>query len=156
VLTAAATGVAGLQTVRFHQKTTELAEFRAAKINSDLAREQSYALNLLRAQQTEQALNDRATLVQKENHAAVKSLDRRVADLVERLRIERTPRPAALALRPDAPLAGAAASRTGAGLHWEDSQFLVGEAASAARIGLERDQCRALYDAARQTLSTTP
>ena len=156
VLTAASLGLAGLQTIRFHQKTTELAEFRASKINSDLSREQRYALNLVRARQTEQALSDRAASVQKENHAAVKILDRRVADLVERLRLERAPRPLALASSPDAPLAGLAARGTGAGLHWEDGQFLVGEAASAARTGLERDECRALYNAARQTLSQTP
>lgn len=153
VLTAAALGVAGLQTIRFHQKTTELAEFRAIKINSDLAREQSYTLNLLRARQTEQTLNDRAALAQKENHVAVQSLDRRVADLAERLRLERAGRPDSLALHPAASPAGAAASRTGAGLYRDDAQFLVGLSASAARVGLERDECRTLYDAARVALS---
>jgi hypothetical protein len=153
VLLLAAISLAGVQTIRFHQKTTELAEFRRSTVAASLAGEQEYASNQLRARQAEQALADQADTARKEKHDAIKNLDGRVADLLERLRRERADRPAAAAGQP-APPASSGAGCTGAGLYRPDVEFLVGFAASAARTGIERDACIIQYNQARQALGT--
>ena len=146
----AAISLAGLQTVRFHQKTTELAELRATNIKVSLAREQEYTSNLLSVRKSEQALITLADKAREDKRVAVQNLDVRVAGLLDSLRIARAPRPTASQASPGSALAGPATSGTGAGLYFEDGGFLVGEAAAAKRIGLERDECRSLYNAARQ------
>jgi hypothetical protein len=145
--------LAGVQTVRFHQKTTELAEFRATNIKVSLAREQEYTSNLLRARKSEQALINLADKAREDQRVAVKNLDVRVAGLLDSLRLARAARPAASPPGPGGAPASLEPGGTGAGLYFEDSQFLVGEAAAAQRIGLERDECRALYNAARQQVN---
>lgn len=152
VVTAAAVGLAGLQTVRLYKETTEFSQFREATIEANLAREKTYALNILKAQQTEHALNDQADIIRKDSHDAIKNLDGRVADLLGQLRRTRADRPVAQSGQP-AEASGSVASCTGAGLYRPDGEFLVGIAASAAQVGIERDECRALYNAARIALT---
>ena len=154
-LLAGAILLAGAQTVRFHQKTTQFEQFRRATADASLARAQEYTSSELRARLAEQALAEQADTIRKEKYDAIKNLDGRVADLLERLRIARAERPLAAPGQP-APAASTGAGCTGAGLYRPDGEFLVGFAAQASRIGLERDACIHQYNAARHTLSTTP
>jgi hypothetical protein len=104
------------------------------------------------ARDTERELVDSANDIRKKADATEQSLRARADDLARKLQ-PRASRPSGSANSGAvAPAAGAAAGGTGAGLYREDGLFLAGEAASAARIAGERDECRRLYDEAREKL----
>lgn len=144
----AALALAGVQTVRLARSETAFANHRASVAAIRATMEEQHAIDMEAARTVETRLAAEADTTRKEKYEAVTTLDRRVAALLERLRLERTPRPAA----PEGAgltVASTGPSGTGAGLHIEDGEFLVGEAAAAARIGFERDACIRLYNAAR-------
>ncbi len=99
---------------------------------------------------TDRNLQDAADLEREDNAKQITDLSVQLAAAVGELR----KRPQ----RPDSAnnvskVAGAGpAGCTGAGLYAGDSEFLIRQAATAARITAQRDQCYRLYDKARQAL----
>lgn len=89
---------------------------------------------------TEQTWQDAANQSLKDKDEAILNINARLADVTGRLS-DRPTRPA-VQLVPSG--AVAVASGTGAGLYRDDGIFLVGFAASAAKVAAERDQCYAL------------
>lgn len=152
---ALALACAGLQTVRLAQLETQFANHKTRVANIRAHQEEQHAIDQAAARITEQTLAAEADTTRKEKHEAVTTLERRVAALSERLRLERADRPAASGSEATPPASPGPGS-TGAGLYRQDGIFLVGEAASAAQVGIERDACRKLYSQARDLLGSTP
>ena len=147
---AAVLAVAGLQTLRLGYAETKYANLETRIANRDAERERERGQDLILARQTESELTTAADTARQEKNEAIKNADRRVAAIHDSLR-NRTERP-----QPGSsgttPVASAGAGATGAGLYREDGFFLAGEAAAAAQIGLDRDQCYVLYSKARDAL----
>jgi hypothetical protein len=140
----------GLQTVRLSAAKTEFAQLETSIARERQAGAEQRERDERDARTTEQGLFQAASDNRKEANEKQRALAARVADLRSQLR-NRPERPA-----PGSEVAPAAcpgSCGTGAGLYREDSTFLVGEAASAAQVGVERDQCRSQYSAAREALS---
>jgi hypothetical protein len=153
-LLAGAILLAGVQTVRFHQKTTQFEQFRRSTADIDLAREQEYSSNLLRARQAQQKLTDAAEQTRRTYEANLRTLNNRHAAVAAGLR-NRPDRPTAQSLA-SAPAACTASCGTGAGLYRPDADVALWFAASAAKHAIERDACYLQYNHARQALSETP
>lgn len=114
-----------------------------AKDAEEMARQQS------RARESERQLQLRADQKLKEKDREIAAVARRAAALADSLR----DRPEARLAPDDMPqVAGAAAGCTGAGLARGDAEFLVRLAQDAARLQLAYDQCRAGYQAAKDSL----
>lgn len=118
-------------------------DHQMAKTAEEMARQQS------QAREREHQLQLRADQKLKEKDREIAAVSRRAAALADSLR----DRPEARLAPTELPqAAGAAAGCTGAGLARPDAEFLVGFAADAARLQLALDQCRAGYQAARDSL----
>lgn len=144
----AALALAGVQTVRLAQAETALANHKTSTANIRATMEAQHAIDQEAARIVGERLAREADTTRKEKYEAVTTLNRRVAALSERLRIERTHRPAE-EKGEGSTTASPGSSGTGAGLYREDGLFLIGEAAAAAIIGFERDACIKQYNAAR-------
>jgi hypothetical protein len=153
-LLAGAVLLAGVQTVRFHQKTTQFEQFRRSTVAASLASEQEYASNLLRAQQRQSWLTAQAETTRQTHETTLRILNNRHAAVAAGLR-NRPERPTAQSLAAD-PAACPTSSGTGAGLYRPDAEVALWFAASAARHAAERDTCYQSYENARQSLSATP
>lgn len=104
------------------------------------------AENEQRGRDTQEKLQNEADKDRAANAQTLAALDRRVRDLSDELS-KRPQRPASTDR--GAPAAGAGTDRgTGLGLYREDALFLIGEAATAKRIKLQRDQCYIQYERA--------
>lgn len=103
-----------------------------------------------RTREAEQTLQAKADKQRTEDAQAIADLSTRVAALDERLR-KRPARPEPAAVGAQDADAGTDL-RTGAGLYREDGMFLVGEAAAARRIVVQRDTCYRLYGEAQAAL----
>jgi len=99
----------------------------------------------------ERALQDAADQEKKENANKIENLRSRLTASLDELR-KRPARPSGANDVPSAAPVGPIASGTGAGLYGEDARFLIGEAARATTILLQRDSCYRLYEAARSSL----
>ena len=128
-LLAAVLAFAGIQTFRLDHAQTQAAVYQAHVASRDAERERTHAADQALARKTESDLDRIAQTTRKAADDAIRTSN---------LRIPANP----------------AAGSTGAGLYREDGVFLAGEAAAAARIGAERDQCARLYTQARDTLIT--
>lgn len=118
-------------------------DHQMARTAEEMARQQA------KAREAERQLQLEADRKLKEKDREIAALARRSAALADSLR----DRPEARLAPADVPqAAGAAAGCTGAGLARPDAAFLVGFAADAARLQLALDQCRAGYQAAKQSL----
>lgn len=101
------------------------------------------------AREREHQLQLQADRKLKEKDREIAAVSRRAAALADSLR----DRPEARLAPADLPqAAGAAAGCTGAGLARGDAEFLVRLAQDAARLQLAFDQCRAGYQAAKDSL----
>ena len=150
ILLVAAISLAGVQTVRVHQKTTELAQLRATNIEVSLAREQEYTSNLLRARKSEQELADQAVKTRKIHDDKIKTVNARLAAALVSLRNRPEQR-----LASDGPAAtdsSTAAGATGSQLSGPDARFLIGEASRADRLRSALEQCYADYESVRARL----
>lgn len=148
----------GVQTVRVagHQATIAkyeglLHEGREVIQRERADREKQRADDERHARAVEGQLRDTAAAITKESDETKRTLAARADALARELR-NRPERPAAGSAT--AAAAAPAAGATGAGLYRPDAEFLAGEAAAAARIAVERDECRAQYDAAREALKS--
>lgn len=148
---ALALAFAGMQTVRLAGAKTEFAQYRTevAENNTRAALQRAESERKHRA--TENNLNAAADKIRKERHEAVQTLNSRVTSLLGQLR-NRPNRPSP-ASNPGAATPSPGPSGTGASLHREDAEFLVGEAAAAVKLGVERDSCIATYNTARDELA---
>lgn len=118
-------------------------DHQMARTAEEMARQQS------QARERERQLQLQADRKLKEKDREIAAIARRGAALADSLR----DRPEARLAPADVPqAAGSAAGCTGAGLARPDAAFLVGFAADAARLQLALDQCRAGYQAARESL----
>jgi hypothetical protein len=116
---------------------------------AEIARATSAALE--RRLEVEAALREQIDRTRQEKDREIRRI---VADhrrLVDSLR-ERPERPSGADVPDPAAAGSAAAWCTGARLHREDGEFLVGEAARAAELQAELRDCRARYEAARDAL----
>lgn len=148
---ALALGFAGVQTVRLAHTETEFANHKTAVANVNAAREKAHAVDEKLARDTENALMADADTARKEKNDAKKIADARIAALTDSLR-NRPERPTPGSGQA-ATVAKAGEGGTGAGLYRPDAAFLVGDAAAAAQVGAERNECYRLYDAADAALT---
>lgn len=136
-------GLLGLQTLRVSRGQAELAAERQDRAEETVERERIARRATERNRQIEQARTAAAAALERQKDEAIQNLDARLRDALGRLS-DRPERPAG---------GGAAASNpapapacTGAGLYRPDAAFLIGEAAAAARIAVERDACHDRYE----------
>ena len=102
------------------------------------------------ARQAERQMQEEADTLRKEKQDAIQNLTRRHADIVAGLR-NRTERPNP---SPDGVSSNSRPSQselgcTGAELHRQDAEFLIGEAARADEIRIELEACYTQYDKIR-------
>ena len=114
---------------------------RAAQADAIVAAERD-------ARKAEQQLQDNANTFQTERQNEISALRRKHDALIDSLR-QRTPRNPGRV--PNTPSVAEGGSQcTGAELHREDGEFLVGEAARADALRVELEACYRQYDAARE------
>lgn len=143
VLVALAAGVAGYVTGRDHGAASVRQEWDRdrAQRAEETSRQQA------KAREREQSLQRQADARLKEKDREIAAVAGRAAALADSLR--NRPEERALPV-PDA--AGPVVGCTGAGLARPDADFLVRYAADAARLQAALQQCRAGYQAARDSL----
>ena len=114
------------------------------------AQAQANAEQLSRA--TERALQDQADQTRRTKDARIAKISADLDGALATIRLfHATPRPRG---GETAAPAGAEPVCTGTGLFTEDAEFLVREAARADRLAAAYGECRAFYDAARETSLT--
>lgn len=125
-------------------------KMRAAWNKQRLADANEQARQQAAARERERNLQLQADQRLKEKDREIAAVARRHAALADSLRN----RPEARAATPDVPQAAGAPAVgcTGTGLARPDAEFLVGFAADAARLQLALRQCRAGYQAAKDSL----
>lgn len=100
------------------------------------------------ARQTERQMQEEADTLRKEKQDAIQNLNRRHAAIVDSLR-NRTNRPQTNGVPGDSRPAEGERGCTGAELHRQDAEFLIGEAARADEIRIELEACYVQYDKIR-------
>jgi TolA-binding protein len=158
---AALAGVIGWQQLRIAHLKLDVADEKVQVSQRDTQISQMIAQHAQQREQdqkqaraAEQSLRDSANEIRKQSDEQVASALARADDLARQLR-SRPSRPAGSSNGSAVAAAGAAAAgATGAQLYLQDGQFLAGEAARAERVLIERDECRRLYDEAREKLKT--
>jgi hypothetical protein len=102
------------------------------------------------ARETEHRLGEAIAHTRKAHHANVAAIERRHAAVVDGLRERPDRPPGELSLAtPPACASGDGGWATGARLYRADGEFLVGEAAAAARLQSSLQSCVSAYEAAR-------
>lgn len=104
-----------------------------------------------RSLNTQIALQESFDNIQKEKNEKIKSLNSRVASLTWSLQ-QRPSRAESAGVSNDSKVGEARQGSTGLGLYFEDSRFLLGEAARAELIKEELLTCYRSYDTAKETL----
>jgi len=128
-------------------KKTVQAEWNAEK----LATAENTRILLMANAKTTSDLQAKADKERASKNAQINSLSLELDESLRRLR-NRPERPAG-----DMPKAtGAGGNGTGADLYREDAEFLAREAARADKLRISLNQCRAAYNAARDTLAAWP
>jgi translation initiation factor 2B subunit (eIF-2B alpha/beta/delta family) len=110
------------------------------------------AEELMKARQTEQALQKAINRIRQEKTREATRLANDYASVINSLHDRPEARAGASGV-PDSPNAGVGC--TGAGLAKGDSEFLARYGADAARLQLALDACQAAYDSVRQALNPT-
>jgi len=127
------------------------AKIQAKWDQEKLAQEQAYAMVLSKHIQAEADLKQQAQTQTGAFNAQVSNLRARSAALAAEL-LKRAKRPANGVPAPTA-ATGPACLCTGAQLYFEDADAFRGEAASAAIVGAERDDCVTRYHDAQKALT---
>lgn len=120
-------------------------------IAADLRRAWESQRNTERVRESEASLQEKADAERKANATRLAELDARNKRLADELS-KRPDRPSEQAGTTAAPRSGAQGS-TGLGLYRSDGLFLVGEAATARRIQVQRDSCYRQYEAAQAEIA---